>query len=170
MPEQNEDVLARRPAIVDALRRLVPDGVIAERDALAAYDCDALTAYRQKPLAVVLPRSADEVSAVLAFCHREQVRLVPRGAGTSLSGGAFPLADGILLGLSRMNRILEIDLENRCVVAEPGVTNLAITKAVEGRGFLLCARSLEPSRLLDRRQCRGKLRRNSLSQIRADDE
>ena len=135
MPEANKDVLARRPALIEQLRRLVPDGVIADQDALAAYDCDALTAYRQKPLAVVLPRSAEEVSAVLAFCHREQVRVVPRGAGTSLSGGALPLADGILLGLSRMNRIREIDLENRCAVVEPGVTNLAITKAVEAQGF-----------------------------------
>src|SRR5438132_13549603 len=135
MPEPNKDVLARRSAIVEQLRRLVSDGVIADHDALAACDCDALTAYRQKPLAVVLPRSAGEVSAVVAFCHEQQVRVVPRGAGTSRSGGAFPRADGILLGLSRMNRILEVDLENRCVVVEPGVTNLAITKAVEGRGF-----------------------------------
>jgi glycolate oxidase len=135
MPEPKADVLARRAGLVAALERIVPDGVIADRDALAAYDCDALTAYRQKPLAVVLPKTADQVSAVLALCHQEQVRVVPRGAGTSLSGGAFPLADGILLGLSRMSRIKEIDLENRCAVVEPGVTNLAITKAVEERGF-----------------------------------
>ena len=127
--------MARRAGLVDELARIVPDGVVADADALAAYDCDALTAYRQKPLAVVLPKAADEVSAVLAFCHREKVRVVPRGAGTSLSGGALPLSDGILLGLSRMSRIKEIDLENRCAVVEPGVTNLAITKAVEARGF-----------------------------------
>ncbi|MBI1212813.1 MAG: FAD-binding protein [Alphaproteobacteria bacterium] len=135
MPEPKADVFARRSALVEALARLVPEGVVADQDALAAYDCDALTAYRQKPLAVVLPTTADEVSAVLALCHREKVRVVPRGAGTSLSGGALPLSDGILLGLSRMSRIKEIDLENRCAVVEPGVTNLAITKAVEGQGF-----------------------------------
>jgi glycolate oxidase len=135
MPEPKAEVLSRRAAIVAALRSIVPDGVVADVDALAAYDCDALTAYRQKPLAVVLPRSAGEISAVLAYCRREQVRIVPRGAGTSLSGGALPLADGILLGLSRMNRILEIDLENRCAVVEPGVTNLAITRAVEQHGL-----------------------------------
>jgi len=135
MPEPKAEVMARRAGLVDELARIVPDGVVADADALAAYDCDALTAYRQKPLAVVLPKAADEVSAVLAFCHREKVRVVPRGAGTSLSGGALPLSDGILLGLSRMSRIKEIDLENRCAVVEPGVTNLAITKAVEARGF-----------------------------------
>lgn len=135
MPEPKAEVMARRTGLVAALARIVPEGLIADPDALAAYDCDALTAYRQKPLAVVLPTSADEVSAVLAFCHQEKVRVVPRGSGTSLSGGALPLSDGILLGLSRMNQIKEIDLDNRCAVVEPGVTNLAITKAVEGQGF-----------------------------------
>src|SRR6185295_3265734 len=81
------------------------------------------------------PASADEVSAVLRFCFENKVKIVPRGAGTSLSGGALPIGDGILLGLSRMNRVLEIDLENRCAVVQPGVTNLAITRAVEAEGF-----------------------------------
>lgn len=135
MPDVDREVLARRGGLVEGFRRLVPDGVIAEDDALVAYDCDALTAYRQKPLAVVLPKTPDEVSAVLRFCLENKVKIVPRGAGTSLSGGALPLGDGVLLGLSRMNRILEIDLENRCVVVEPGVTNLSITRAVEADGF-----------------------------------
>ncbi len=135
MPELDPSILARRGELIAGLRALVSDGVIADDDALVAYDCDALTAYRQKPLAVVLPKTADEVSAVLAFCSTNKLKLVPRGAGTSLSGGALPLGDGILLGLSRMNRILEIDLENRCAVVEPGVTNLAITRAVEADGF-----------------------------------
>jgi glycolate oxidase len=135
MPDLDAGILARRASLIHALRRLVPDGVVAEDDALVAYDSDALTAYRQKPLAVVLPKTADEVSAVLRFCSTNKVKLVPRGAGTSLSGGALPVGDGVLLGLSRMSRILEIDLENRCAVVEPGVTNLAITRAVEGRGF-----------------------------------
>jgi glycolate dehydrogenase FAD-linked subunit len=135
MPELDQAVVARRAEIVDGLRRLVPDGVVAEDDALVAYDSDALTAYRQKPLAVVLPKSADEVSGVLRFCADSKIKIVPRGAGTSLSGGALPLGDGVLLGLSRMNRILEIDLENRCAVVQPGVTNLNITRAVEQQGF-----------------------------------
>ena len=128
-------ILARRKGIVAALRRIVPDGVVSDRAGLSAFDGDALTAYRQSPLVCVLPRTKDEVSAVLRFASQEKVPLVPRGAGTSLSGGALPRGDGILLGLSRMNRILEIDLDNRCVVAEPGVTNLAITRAVEAKGF-----------------------------------
>ena len=135
MPELDPSILARRSDLIAGLRALVPDGVVADDDALIAYDCDALTAYRQKPLAVVLPKSADQVSAVLAFCSENKLKLVPRGAGTSLSGGSLPLGDGILLGLSRMNRILEVDLENRCAVVEPGVTNLAITRAVEADGF-----------------------------------
>mgnify|MGYP001486545316 CR=1 FL=1 len=135
MPELDQGIVARRAALVDALHRLVPDGVVADDDALVAYDTDALTAYRQKPLAAVLPASADEVSAVLRFCAANKVKVVPRGAGTSLSGGALPVGDGVLLGLSRMNKVLEIDLENRCAVVQPGVTNLGITRAVERDGF-----------------------------------
>src|SRR5882724_11360579 len=135
LPAPNPATLAHRAEIAAALRAIVPDGVIGDEATLTAFDCDALTAYRQRPLLCVLPANADQVAAVLAYAARENIRIVPRGAGTSLSGGALPLADGILLGLSRMNRILEIDFENRCVVAEPGVTNLAITRAVEGQGF-----------------------------------
>ena len=135
MPELDSGIFSRRTTLVEGLRRLVPDGVISEDDALVAYDCDALTAYRQKPLAVVLPKTADQVSDVLRFCSEQKVKIVPRGAGTSLSGGALPIGDGILLGLSRMNRILEVDLENRCAVVQPGVTNLSITRAVETDGF-----------------------------------
>ncbi|MGH6871120.1 MAG: FAD-linked oxidase C-terminal domain-containing protein [Rhizomicrobium sp.] len=128
-------ILARRASIVAALRRIVPDGVVADEAGLAAYDGDALTAYRQAPLVCVLPRTREEVSAVLKFAAAESVPLVPRGAGTSLSGGALPRGDAILLSLTRMNRILDIDYGNRRVVAEPGVTNLAVTRAVEGSGF-----------------------------------
>src|SRR5207253_7669090 len=94
-----------------------------------------LTAYRQMPLVVVLPETTAQVSAVLKYCHAHGVKVVPRGAGASLSGGARPLADGVLLGLAKFNRILDIDYANRCVVAQPGVTNLAITQAVENAGF-----------------------------------
>jgi len=133
--EPDSSILARRDIIVAALARLVPGGTITGPSGLAAYDGDALTAYRQVPLVCVLPETREQVCAVLRFASEERIPIVPRGAGTSLSGGALPRADAILVGLSRMNRILEIDYENACVVAEPGVTNLAITRAVEGRGF-----------------------------------
>ncbi len=128
-------ILARRAAIVAALRAIVPDGVVADDAGLGAFDGDALTAYRQKALVCVLPRTKEQVSAVLAFAAETNVPIVPRGAGTSLSGGALPRSDAILLSLTRMNRILEIDYDNRCIVCEPGVTNLSITRAVEARGF-----------------------------------
>jgi glycolate oxidase len=109
--------------------------VIASPDSLRVYESDALTAYRQRPLAVALPRNTAEVAAVLALCARMGVKIVPRGAGTSLSGGALPLADSVVVGMGRFNRILDIDLPNRTVTAQPGVTNLAITQAVAGHGF-----------------------------------
>src|SRR5919197_910302 len=99
------------------------------------YEADGLTAYRQLPMVVVLPDTTEQVSRVLAFCHAEALKVVPRGAGTSLSGGALPLADGVVLGLGKLNKILEIDLENRCAVVQPGVQNLAISNAVLASGF-----------------------------------
>ncbi|MBV9332004.1 MAG: FAD-binding protein [Alphaproteobacteria bacterium] len=129
------EILARRADIVAGLRRIVPEGTVSDPAGLTAFDGDALTAYRQAPLVCVLPRTRSEVVAVLAYAADAGVPIVPRGAGTSLSGGALPRADGILLGLSKMNRIIEIDLENRCVVVEPGVTNLAVTGAVRAHGF-----------------------------------
>jgi glycolate oxidase len=136
MPEPDAAVLARRAEIVSALREIVPgEGVIEHEEELRPYETDGLTAYRQLPLAVVLPETTAQVSAVLAYCHQEGIKLVPRGAGTGLSGGALPLADAITLGLSKFNRILEIDFDNRCVVAQPGVTNLGLTDAVEHAGF-----------------------------------
>jgi glycolate oxidase len=135
LPEPDSGILSRRDAIVAALTRLVPDGVVADKAGLAAFDGDALTAYHQPALVCVLPQTKHQVSAVLRYAAEQGIPIVPRGAGTSLSGGALPLADGILLGLGRMNRIVEIDYDNRCVVAEPGVTNLAITRAVEAQGF-----------------------------------
>ncbi|HEX9810366.1 MAG TPA: FAD-linked oxidase C-terminal domain-containing protein [Alphaproteobacteria bacterium] len=136
MPAPDAGVMARRREIAAALRRLMPGGRVIDRAAeLSAYESDGLTAYRQQPLIVALPADRDEVAAVLRFCGAEGIKIVPRGAGTSLSGGALPLADGITLGLSRLNRILEIDYANRTVTAEPGVTNLAITDAVSGHGY-----------------------------------
>jgi glycolate oxidase len=136
LPPPKPDVLARRGEIVAALRAIVgPAAVIAEPVRLKAYETDGLTAYAQVPLAVVLPATAEEVAAVLRVCSQNGVRVVPRGAGTSLSGGALPLADAVVLGVSRMNRILEVDLADRWARVEAGVTNLAITKAVEADGF-----------------------------------
>ncbi len=136
MPAPDRATLARREDIVARLRAVVSgEGVIADAHALAAYECDGLTAYRAMPLAVVLPSTTAEVGRVLTACRELGVKVVPRGAGTSLSGGALPLEDGVVLGLGKFNRILDIDLDNRCVVAQPGVANLAITQAVEHAGF-----------------------------------
>jgi len=136
MPEPDAGVIARRNEIIARLRAIVPgEGVIADTDELRVYEADGLTAYRQLPLIVVLPETTEQVSQVLRYCHEEGVKIVPRGAGTSLSGGALPLADAITLGLGKFNRILDTDYDNRCVVAQPGVSNLAITNAVAERGF-----------------------------------
>jgi glycolate oxidase len=136
MPALDQAVIADRDRIAADLRAmLAPDAVIAAPAALKAYETDALTAYRQLPLIAVLPSNVDEVARVLRYCHQRRIKVVPRGAGTSLSGGALPLGDGVLLGLGKFNRILEIDLENRCAVVQPGVPNLAISHAVAGHGF-----------------------------------
>jgi glycolate oxidase len=136
MPEPDAVLLARRDAVVAALRAIVPgEGVIAAEREMRPYESDGLTAYRQLPMVVVLPSTTEQVSRVLAYCHAEGIKVVPRGAGTSLSGGALPLADGVLLGMAKFNRIREIDLDNRVAVVEPGVTNLAVTQAVEHQGF-----------------------------------
>jgi glycolate oxidase len=102
MPAPDRDVLARRAEIVAALRDIVPgEGVIATTDEMRAYESDGLTAYRQMPLVVVLPETTEQVSHILRYCHEVGVPVVPRGGGTSLSGGALPLADGVLLGLGK---------------------------------------------------------------------
>lgn len=129
-------IAARRAEIIAGLGAAVPGcRLIDSDDALSAYDSDALSIVRQKPLCAVLPGSTQEVSAILAWCHGAGVNVVPRGAGTSLSGGSTPRGDAVLLGLSRLNRILETDIANRCIVTQPGVTNLSLTKAVEDQGF-----------------------------------
>jgi len=124
------------PGFVDALETLLGDGfVITEPEQLATYDCDGLTGWRARPACVVLPGTADDVQGVLGLCARHGVPFVARGAGTGLSGGALPVADGIVVSLARMNRILEIDLESERVVVEPGVANLDVTRAVAGHGY-----------------------------------
>ncbi len=137
MPPPDQAIIAKRAAIAAALERIVaaPDGVVVPEEERRVYETDALTAYRQLPLLVVLPSTTAEVSAVLKYCQAEGIKVVPRGAGTSLSGGALPLADGIILGMGKFNRVLEIDYANRCAVVQPGVTNLGITNAVQDAGF-----------------------------------
>ena len=136
MPEPDAGTLARRDEIIAAMRVIVPgEGVIADDTGMAVYESDGLTAYRQLPLIVVLPETVEQVSAVMRYCNENAVKIVPRGAGTSLSGGALPAADAITLGLGKFNRVLEIDYNNRCAVVQPGVTNLGITHAVEADGF-----------------------------------
>jgi glycolate oxidase len=136
MPAADVEVLARRDRIVAALRTIVPgEGVIDTEKQMRPYEADGLTAYRQLPMVVVLPETTAQVSAVLRYCHEHGIKVVPRGAGTSLSGGALPLADGVLLGMAKFNHIREIDYDNRLAVVEPGVTNLAISEAVAHNGF-----------------------------------
>ncbi|HEY6028221.1 MAG TPA: FAD-binding protein, partial [Pseudolabrys sp.] len=136
MPEPDQVVLARRARIVATLRQLVPgEGVIATEREMRPFESDGLTAYRQLPMVVVLPETTRQVSEVLKYCHEEGIKVVPRGAGTSLSGGALPLADGVLLGMAKFNKIRDIDFDNRVAVVEPGVTNLGISIAVANEGF-----------------------------------
>ena len=136
MPLADHAVLGRRKEIIAALQQIVPgEGVITAEGERRAYESDGLTAYRQLPMIVVLPSTTDQVSHILRYCQEKNVKVVPRGAGTSLSGGALPLEDGVLLGLGKFNRILDVDLTNRCVVVQPGVTNLGITHAVQHAGF-----------------------------------
>jgi glycolate oxidase len=137
MPEPDATVLARRAEIAAALRAIVPepDGVKDEADSIRPYESDGLTAYRQMPLVVVLPSTTEQVSHVLRYCFENGVKVVPRGAGTSLSGGALPLADGVLLGLGKFKKILNIDFENRTATVQPGVTNLGVSAAVAHEGF-----------------------------------
>jgi glycolate oxidase len=136
MPASDQAVLSRREEIISALRSVVPgEGVITSETERRPYESDGLTAYQQLPMLVVLPSTTEQVSQVLRYCKENNVKVVPRGAGTSLSGGALPLEDGVLLGLGKFKRILEIDIPNRCAVVQPGVTNLGITHAVQDRGF-----------------------------------
>ncbi|MAQ39029.1 MULTISPECIES: FAD-linked oxidase C-terminal domain-containing protein [Thioclava] len=136
MPKPKEDLLARKPQIIARLREVLPaDAVIDDPSETRAYECDALSAYRCQPLGVVLPRSTAEVAAALKACHELGVPVVPRGAGTSLAGGSMPQADSVVLGLARMNAVLETDYTNRFIRVEAGRTNLSVTGAVESDGW-----------------------------------
>ena len=136
LPVPKTDVLARRDALVAGLRPLLPDsGLISDTVRLKPYETDGLSAYRQMPMAVVLPETTEQVADILRFCHQNGVRVVPRGAGTSLSGGALPMEDAVVVGLMRMNRILDIDYADRVATVQAGVTNIGITNAVSANGF-----------------------------------
>jgi glycolate oxidase len=135
-PAPKAEILARRDVVAADLRALLPrDSVIADPTRLKPYETDGLAAYRQPPLAVVLPQTTEQVAAVCRYCHANGIRVIPRGAGTSLAGGALPLADSVVIGLMRLNDILEVNYADRYAVVGAGVTNIGITRAVEEAGF-----------------------------------
>ena len=135
-PVPDAAIMARRDQILAGLAELLPpDCIVESEDERRVFETDGLTAYRQMPLCVVLPRSTQEVSAVMRYLHAQGVKVVPRGAGTSLCGGAIPQQDAVVVGIAKMSRIVEIDLPNRVARVEAGVTNLAITGAVAPHGF-----------------------------------
>ena len=136
LPSPDHAILQRRNDLLKQLKKLVPGAtLITDKEGRRTFETDALTAYRCLPLAVVLPQSTEEVSAILRFCHQNHIKVVPRGAGTSLSGGALPLEDAIVLCLTRMNKVLSIDLTDRVARVEAGITNTGITEAVATDGF-----------------------------------
>ena len=135
MPVPDAAVMAQRQAIVAGLQTALPGAVIDDPAETRAYECDALSAYRCAPLAVVLPETTAQVAQLLAICHEMRVPVVPRGAGTSLAGGSMPTADAVVIGLSRMTQVLEVSAQDRLIRVQAGRTNLSVSAAVEGIGF-----------------------------------
>jgi len=136
MPKIDRKLIARKADVVSDLKKIIKaENILYHEDETRPFETDALSAYKQKPLIVVFPENAKEVSKILSYCNQHRIKVVPRGAGTGLSGGALPMADSILLCLGKFNKIIDIDYKNRCVVAQPGVTNLSITQAVQDKGF-----------------------------------
>ena len=136
MPKVEKSIISNRDRIISDLEKILKsENILSHPNELKPYETDGLSAYTQTPMLVVLPTTVEEVSNVLKYCNEKKIKVVPRGAGTGLSGGALPLSDCVLLCLSKFNKIINIDYKNRCVVAQPGVTNLAITQAVQSRGF-----------------------------------
>lgn len=134
--EPDPAILKRRASIVADLEDLVPAGcLVSEERELVPFETDAFVSYRRLPLAVALPENTEQVAAIVKYCHREGIPIIPRGAGTSLSGGAIPQTDAVVLGLSKLNRIIEVDLPNRCARVQAGVTNISISEAVGPDGF-----------------------------------
>ncbi len=136
MPKVDKQILKEKDQIVKDIANFTNRiNILSEIEELKPYETDGLSAYKQTPMLVVLPENTKEVSKILSYCNKRKIKVVPRGAGTGLAGSALPLADCVLLGLGKFNKILEKDFKNRCVVAQPGVTNLAITHAVQDKGF-----------------------------------
>lgn len=136
MPKPDAAVIAGRDDLAARLRRILPaEQVIDSAEELKAYECDALTAYRQPPMLVVLPDTTEQVSAIIKACAEAGAPIVPRGSGTSLAGGSLPTADSVVLGLSRMNDVLDVDTENRVIRVQTGITNLAVTGNIQHEGF-----------------------------------
>ena len=136
MPKVDRKIILKRDEITENLKKILKsENILSHEDQTRPFETDGLSAYKQKPLVVVFPENTEQVSKILAYCNKERIKIVPRGAGTGLSGGALPLKDCILLCLGKFNKILNIDYKNRCVVAQPGVTNLSITQAVQDNGF-----------------------------------
>jgi len=136
MPKIDRKLIAKKADVVSDLKKIIKiENILHYEDELKPFETDALSAYKQKPLLVVFPENTNEVSKLLSYCNQKRIKVVPRGAGTGLSGGALPMADSILLCLTKFKKIIDIDYRNRCVVAQPGVTNLSITEAVQDRGF-----------------------------------
>ncbi len=136
MPAPDAGIISRKSEIIAALAAILPpDAVISDPEETRAYECDALTAYRCAPLAVVLPRTTEEVAEAMRVCHRMRVPVIPRGAGTSLAGGALPTADSVVIGTMRLRDVLEIDTDNRLIRVQTGVTNLSVSAELEAQGF-----------------------------------
>ena len=136
MPKPDRSVIDRKALIVDALCKVLPsDSVIFDEHETRAYECDGLTAYRCPPMVAVLPRTSQECAAAMRVCHEMNVTVVPRGAGTSLAGGALPTADCVILGTARLKDVLEVDYDNRIIRVQTGVTNLSVTGMVEDDGY-----------------------------------
>jgi len=136
MPIPNATILGKRDRVIARLAKVLPpEALISDEAERRAYECDALTAYRCLPLAVVLPDSTEQVAAIMKICHAEGVPVVPRGSGTSLAGGALPTEDSIILGVARLRDVLEVSLEDRVIRVQSGITNLAVTGEVEGDDF-----------------------------------
>ncbi len=136
MPKVQKSIISNRDKIISDIRKIIrKENVLSHEDEIRPYETDALTAYRQMPLLVALPETVDEVSEILKYCNANKIKVVPRGAGTGLTGGSLPLEDCVLLSMGKFNKILEVDFKNKCVVAQPCVTNLSITQAVEDKNF-----------------------------------
>jgi glycolate oxidase len=135
-PETAQFAVTRQREVVDALRAVLPKGaVLFNEEDTRPYECDGLAAYRQLPMVVVLPADEAQVIAAINVCRRLRVPIVPRGAGTGLSGGAMPIADGVVISTARLNRIVRLDAYSRTAIVQPGVRNLAISEAAGSHGL-----------------------------------